>query len=62
MDRDNLKKLIAYIQKPVGTFKFSLVLQEMSWGETLLLHILDLVNPPILRSPYELNFGSKAKS
>jgi hypothetical protein len=41
----NLEKLIAYVEKPWGDFKLSLGWQEISWGENLLLPILDVVNP-----------------
>ncbi|HET9237595.1 MAG TPA: DUF1302 family protein [Oligoflexus sp.] len=41
----NVEKLIAFVEKPWGDFKWSLGLQEVSWGENLLLPILDVVNP-----------------
>jgi len=39
------EKLIAYVEKPWNNFKFSLGWQELSWGENLILPILDVVNP-----------------
>jgi hypothetical protein len=41
----NVEKLIAFVEKPWGDFKLNLGLQEISWGENLLLPILDVVNP-----------------
>ncbi len=41
----NVEKLIAFVEKPWGDFKLNLGWQEISWGENLLLPILDVVNP-----------------
>lgn len=41
----NVEKLIAFVEKPWGDFKLNVGLQEISWGENLLLPILDVVNP-----------------
>lgn len=44
-DHHNVEKLIAFVEKPWGDFKLNLGWQEISWGENLLLPILDVVNP-----------------
>ncbi|HYX35941.1 MAG TPA: DUF1302 family protein [Oligoflexus sp.] len=44
-DHDNVEKLIAFVEKPWGDFKLNVGWQEISWGENLLLPILDVVNP-----------------
>jgi len=41
----NVEKLIAFVEKPWGDFKLNVGWQEISWGENLLLPILDVVNP-----------------
>jgi hypothetical protein len=41
----NVEKLIAFVEKPWGDFKLNIGWQEISWGENLLLPILDVVNP-----------------
>ncbi len=46
-----LDKLIAFVEKPWGPFTLSLGQQEVSWGENLLMPILDLVNPRDFRNP-----------
>ncbi len=45
LDQDNVDKLLAYIEKPMGDFKISVGQQEVTWGENMLLPILDVVNP-----------------
>ncbi len=50
-DQDNLEKLILYVEKPWGPFQFKLGQQEVSWGENLLMPILDLVNPRDISHP-----------
>jgi hypothetical protein len=45
IDADNMEKLIAYVEKPWGNFKLSVGNQEVTWGENLVLPILDVVNP-----------------
>lgn len=45
LNKKNLEKVIAFAQLPIENFKFSLGLQEITWGENLLLPILDVVNP-----------------
>lgn len=45
LDKDNVDKFIAFGEKSWGALKLSLGMQEVTWGENLLMPILDLVNP-----------------
>lgn len=45
LDQDNVDKLLAYLEKPMDDFRISIGLQEVTWGENMLLPILDVVNP-----------------
>ncbi len=45
VDSDNVDKLLAYAAKSWGSYKLGLGMQEVTWGENLLMPILDLVNP-----------------
>lgn len=44
-DDENVDKLVAYAAKSWGPLKLGLGMQEVTWGENLLMPILDLVNP-----------------